>query len=42
MRPPWGMDTVKEALRIDVGLTIIERKRKKRRERRDMERAALI
>lgn len=34
MRPPLGIDTVKGALRIDVESTIIERKEKKRREKR--------
>lgn len=33
MRPPLGIDTVKGAVRIDVGLTIIERKEKKGRQR---------
>lgn len=42
MRPPLGIDTVKGALCIDVGLTIIEGKGKKRRENGDMKRGALI
>lgn len=33
MRPPLGIDTVNGALRIDVGLTIIEGKGMKRREK---------
>lgn len=33
MRPPLGIDTVKGALCIDVGLTIIEGKGEKRREK---------
>lgn len=42
MRPPRGIDTVKGAWCIDVGLTIIEGTGKKRRENEDMKRGALI
>jgi len=44
MRPPLGIDTLKGAVRIDVGLTFLlrERKRKKERKGGDVERGALI
>lgn len=43
MRPPLGIDGVNGALRIDVGLTTIERRGEEKRGRGgDMERGAVI